>query len=396
MSNEQTLAAYDAMLAHNPFDAEVLFSKGVVLDDLARFDEALAAYQQALALNPEHAGASQNASTLLLARGDYAQGWRLYEGRWRLAQRGLSWQDLPRPVWRGEPLAGKHILVWSEQGFGDAFQFCRYVLVLHSMGAAKVTLLALEGRCKRLFEHSFAQVGIEVVSEVAIRNGLLTPAFDVHSPLMSLPFACGTDSVDKIPVRTPYLFAKPEDAAHWQARIASVSLPKQLRVGLCWAGGAKLGEDAKRSLALLQMLPLLRLVQKDAVQFFSLQLGEPAQQLQALPPDSWQGAPIIDLTPELMDWAHTAALIENLDLVISCDTAVAHLAAAMGKPTWILSRFSGCWRWLQDRDDSPWYPSVRLFRQTTAGDWAGVMDRVALALAAQIALPIAPEVSFIE
>jgi ADP-heptose:LPS heptosyltransferase len=273
-------------------------------------------------------------------------------------------------------LAGKHILIWTEQGFGDIFQFSRYALVLQSRGAAKVTLLTLEGKCKRLFEHSFAPAGIDVVDEVAMRNGLLVPAFDVHCPLMSLPFACKTNSIDKVPAHVPYLFAQPTAAQNWQEKIAQATTAQSVqptqRVGLCWAGGSKLGDDAERSLTLAQFGVLVALTKTGGVQFFSLQMGEPAAQL--------QGLPMADLTAGLTDWADTAALVANLDLVIACDTAVAHLAAAMGKPTWILSRFNGCWRWLQERSDSPWYPSVRLFRQKTRSDWNGVMAEVANAL----------------
>jgi hypothetical protein len=378
--NESNLASYDALLAQRPADPEVIFSRAVVLDDLGRVDEALSGYLQALAIHPDHAGANQNASFLLLQQGQFEQGWRLYEQRWRLPQGGLTWQDLPRPVWRGESLVGKHILLWTEQGFGDIFQFGRYALVLQSMGAAKVTLLVLEGKCKRLFEHSFAPAGIDVVDTVAMRNGLLVPAFDVHGPLMSLPFACKTNSLAKIPADVPYLFAEPLATQRWQEKIAQATTaqsaqPRQ-RVGLCWAGGNKLGDDAERSLALAQFGVLAALAKTGGVQFFSLQLGEPATQVQTLQSHDWQGLPLIDLTADLSDWADTAALIAQLDLVISCDTAVAHLAAAMGKPTWILSRFNGCWRWLEGRGDSPWYPSVRLFRQNVRGDWGGVMAEV--------------------
>jgi hypothetical protein len=226
----------------------------------------------------------------------------------------------------------------------------------------------------KLLRQSYAQHGIAVVAD----NEPLPP-FDVQCPMMSLPLACGTDSVNKIPAPIPYIFAKDEEVLHWKNRLAGhIQQGTQgnkiaKRVGLVWSGlmrttnplAAKM--DAERSIDFEYLRPLLDL---PGIQWVSLQKGG------EIP----EGANLLDLTADLNDWTDTAALVANLDLVISCDTAVAHLAASMGKPTWILSRYSGCWRWLDHRTDSPWYPSVRLFHQSAPGDWAGVVGEVAAAL----------------
>jgi hypothetical protein len=292
----------------------------------------------------------------------------------QLNQRGYA-----QPLWLGrESLAGKTIFLWPEQGHGDTLQFCRYVHAVQQM-SAKV-LLACNHAMLRLLKNSFTHPDIEVVLDLVSSPYV----FDYHCPLMSLPLACGTDSLAKIPVDIPYVTADAQDVELFQQAISSKALRGLLRVGLVWAGGLRPNQpelqsiDAARSLHLEQFLPLLNLAKTNAVQFFSLQLGEPALQLRG-------DLDIVDLTANLKDWADTAALVSHLDLVIACDTATAHLAAAMGKPTWILSRFNGCWRWLMERDDSPWYPSVRLFRQTTRGDWESVVDEVSAALQSLLA-----------
>lgn len=314
-----------------------------------------------------------------LSKGDFASGWQLNEQRWQAeSMQATAAQFAQRnfqvPLWLGqESLAGKTIFIWPEQGHGDVMQFVRYANLVADQ-AAKV-LLAAHTSTIKLLKQSLVHPNIEVVLDLEEHSY----QFDFHCPVMSLPLACGTDSLDKIPADVPYLFAVQPEASAWQDRINAINPRATSRVGLVWAGGARLAIDPERSLMLSHFEPLMVLAKKgdaDGIQFVSLQLGEPAKQLQALPQ-----LPIIDLTADLKDWADTAALIANLDLIIACDTAVAHLAAAMGKPTWILSRWSGCWRWLENRDDSPWYPTVRLYRQKTRGDWEGVVADVAAALA---------------
>jgi Tfp pilus assembly protein PilF len=374
------IADADVALRLDPHSAKALNNRGLAYYEQENLTQALACYGQALTLDPDNHSAQWNQSLALLRAGEFELGWQRYERR---LEGSLS-QPLQRAKY-GKPrflgaataqnLAGKTILLWPEQGHGDVMQFCRYTYELKTLGAT--VILEAYPSLLRLLEISFTNTGIRIALD-----GTVHPSeFDFHLPLLSLPLVCGTNSLDKIPANKPYLFAALQEAQAWQARLALSGLHSGLRVGLVWAGGHRPNQpiDAKvgavRSLPLEAFAPLVALSHTREVQFFSLQLGEPAKQLEAM-----QDLPIIDLTADLYDWADTAALIANLDLVISCDTAVAHLAAAMGKPTWILSRFNGCWRWLQEGADSPWYPTVRLFRQKTRGDWAPVIAEVAVAL----------------
>ncbi len=345
--------------------------------ELNQQPEALACYDHVLALDPSNTSVRWDRSYSLLALGRYREGWQDYD--LRASPQVPNWFDFPQPKWRGEPLAGKRILLWSEQGFGDALQFCRYALTVRSLGAS-VFFLA-HPRMRRLLEISFAAHDIRIIESSA----QATP-FDYHCPLLSLPVGCKTHSVEEIPIQQPYLFADATDRQLWQTRLAKAHGTSQCRIGLVWAGGHRPDNlsaqeiDKQRSLLLSQFEALGAVSKQTNSQFFSLQLGGPEKQIAEQESQGWGGPALIDYTHDLHDWADTAALIANLDLVIACDTAVAHLAAALGKPTWILSRYNSCWRWLLDRDDSPWYPTVRLFRQPKRGDWASVMQQVAQAL----------------
>jgi tetratricopeptide (TPR) repeat protein len=361
--------------------AQRQYEDGVALYETRRYAEALACFIKAGELDPEYLDAHWNECVTRLMLGDFKVGWPLHEARWQKnegrweadpAKRG--WRHLAQPLWAGDfSIAGKTICLWAEQGFGDTLQFCRYAPTVQALGAT-VFLYVREPMAK-LLRQSYAQHGIAVVAD----NEPLPP-FDVQCPMMSLPLACGTDSVNKIPAPIPYIFAKDEEVLHWKNRLAGhIQQGTQgnkiaKRVGLVWSGlmrttnplAAKM--DAERSIDFEYLRPLLDL---PGIQWVSLQKGG------EIP----EGANLLDLTADLNDWTDTAALVANLDLVISCDTAVAHLAASMGKPTWILSRYSGCWRWLDHRADSPWYPSVRLFHQSVPGDWAGVVREVILTFA---------------
>jgi hypothetical protein len=327
---------------------------GRALQDLGRLEEAVAWYDRALALEPDYADAHVAKAINLLLRGDYASGWRSYEWRWRMEGFSSLKRNFPQPQWRGEPLNGRRILLHGEQGVGDCLQFLRYVPRVQAAGG--VVILEIQPRLKRICAL------LPGVAEL-IALGEPVPEVDLHCPLMSLPLACGTD-LQSIPGEVPYL-SVPREA---QEKARSLAWPTdRLRVGLAWAGSEKHLKDRFRSLPFAMLAPLLAL---EDVHFFSLQLGTAAKELLA------EDARITDLAPETVDMADTAAQIAQLDLVISVDTSVAHITGALGKPVWVLLAHCADWRWLTDREDSPWYPTARLFRQRVAGDWGEVIGRV--------------------
>ena len=348
-----------------PDAPEAHFNLGAALHDLRRLGEADSAYREALRLRPDFADAHNNRAYSLLLAGRYAEGWREYEWRWRTRHMAGGARGFAAPQWTGEPLEGRTLLLHAEQGLGDTLQFCRYACLIS--GAGRI-VIEVQPPLKRLM--ASLPCAIDVVA-----RGESTPAFDLHCPLMSLPLALGA-ATEAIPAAIPYLSAEPTAADLWRGRLAGL---RGLRVGLVWAGNSHLGYpefaavDSRRSVTLSAMAPLAEV---RGVDFVSLQKGAPSAQA-ADPP---AGMTVIDHTPELGDFADTAALIDALDLVISVDTAVAHLAGAMGKPVWVLNRYDTCWRWLLHRTDSPWYPTLRLFRQAAPGDWDGVMRGVANAL----------------
>lgn len=353
--------------------AKVNNNLALALAEQDRLDEAEIAGRDARRARPDYPEAEVNLALILLTRGRLQEAWPLYEARWRI----LPLSDRPglpaETRWTGGgDLSGKTILLTAEQGFGDTLQFCRYVPMVAALGAR--VLLAVPPGLERLM------ATLPGASAVVGQDDPL-PAFDLHCPLMSLPVAFGTES-NTIPARVPYLRADPAAATLWANAIphtsdTSAGVPGGLRIGLVWAGARRMDQphaaavDKRRSLPLTVLAPLAAV---PGCVFVSLQLGPPARQLRTAP------FPVIDVAERLTDFAATAALIETLDLVISADTAVAHLAGALGKPVWVLNRFDACWRWPRDRDDTPWYPTMRLFRQAQPGDWAGVVERVAAAL----------------
>lgn len=365
------LLSFDRALELKPDFAEVHNNRGNALEGLGRYDEALQSYQKAQQLDPDYADAHWNESLCRLLIGDYAEGWRKHEWRWRTETYASKAQrQLEKPLWLGrESLANKTILLQAEGGLGDTLQFCRYVALIAARGAK--VLLEVQPELKQLL------MNLDGVSAILV-PGMPYPPFDFHCPLMSLPHALGTTS-DSIPARGPYLAADPRRAARWNDLV--VHRPGRLRVGLVWAGNPRLGiatshaMDTRRSMPLFQFAPLLEL---PGIDFYSLQKGDAAVgQLRATP----FARHITDLTDEIRDFADTAAFMEHLDLLITVDTSCAHLAGAMGKQVWLLNRFDTCWRWFRDRCDSPWYPHVmRIFRQPSAGDWASVVADAACAL----------------
>ena len=332
-----------------------------------RAKEAEALYGRGIALNPHDPRAVMSHGVILLALGEFERGWDEFERRFQL----YGYKDLmdrfPRDaLWDGSELAGKTLLVWAEQGLGDQIQFVRYIPMVAG-GDAEVIV-----QCDRPLVRLFKQV--PGASRI-VPNGERWPPFDFHCPIVSLARVMGT-RMTSIPAEVPYLRAEAELAAQWRDKLSHLS---GIRAGLVWAG-SRLGNmpilesfDQRRSLALREFLPLWEVRN---VTFISLQKGTAAQEVQVLTPDH----PLADFTDDLHDFADTAALVENLDLVISVDTSVAHLAGAMGKPVWILCRLGGDWRWLLDRTDSPWYPSARLFRQRRYMEWEPVVRDLQAAL----------------
>jgi hypothetical protein len=367
---EQAVQAYGLANGLKPELPQAHSGMGIALLVLGDAEGALAALRKAVALRPGDAGTRFNLALALLTLGEMEEGWREYE--WRLRLPGAA-GAIPGRAWTGEALAGRTILLHAEQGLGDTLQCLRYVPHLAAQGARVVAEVPTS-----LVRLAKGVAGIaKVVDQRAVQGGAKRPEFDVHCPMMSLPFRCGT-RLDAGPHGTPYIAADRADAARWRARLGD---DPRLQVGLVWAGDPRRhampahSVDRRRSMSLEAFAPLGAI---PGVRLHSLQKGEPAAQVRTPPP----GLVLDDAMEEMRDFADTAALVAALDLVITVDTSVAHLAGAMGKPVWTMSRHDGCWRWLRDRDDTPWYGSMRLYRQKRAGDWAEPVARVASDLAA--------------
>jgi tetratricopeptide (TPR) repeat protein len=365
---DAALASFDRAIAADPDLAQAHANRGCTLDCLGRPQEALSSCERAIALQPDYAAAHLNRAMALLRLGRLCEGWAEYEWRWRNLESALCRDRRLRavPLWLGrEPLAGKTILLHAEQGYGDTLQFCRYARLVSERGAQVV--LEVHPALKRVLSR------LQGVTQVISRDEP-TPNVDFHCPLMSLPLAFGT-TLATIPSGQRYLAGEPDLIARWRAHLGE---RRGFRVGLVWSGGLRPNEPEYWSANARRNIPLekLRALDHPRIDYVSLQKGQPAQ-AEAQELQRAGGAPrLLDRTQELTDFADTAALIESLDLVVSVDTATAHLAAALGKPTWILSRFDGCWRWLLGRSDSPWYPSVRLFREPAPGSWDPVVRQV--------------------
>lgn len=358
---EEAISCLRRSLALSPNQASTHNSLGLALDRQGWFEEAQTHYERAVQLRPDYGDAHWNLSLLLLRRGDYVRGWREYEWRWQSNDYSSGFRQFSQPQWDGSPLAGRTILLHAEQGLGDTLQFIRYAPLVAGCGGQ--VIVECPAPLKKLFEGSLRSIRF-------VLRGQPLPAFDVHCPLLSLPQRCGTTLIN-LPRQVPYLRADAEASASWRGKLAEQ--PGCLKVGLVWAGNKGYRNDRNRSIPFAQLAPLWT---APGVSFYSLQKGEPATQAAECP----AGMKWIDWTGELNDFADTAALIANLDLVISVDTAVAHLTGALGKPVWTLLPLIPDWRWLLKRDDSPWYPSMRLFRQSTAGEWSSVVTRMADAL----------------
>jgi tetratricopeptide (TPR) repeat protein len=358
--------SFEKAIALKPDYAEAHYNRGCTLQDLMRPEDALASYDRAIALKPDYASAYWNKSLCLLLMGRFEQGWRLHEWRKKLAE-PVAARVFPQPLWLGEEdIAGKTLFLWWEQGFGDTIQFCRYSKLAEARGAK--VFMSVQQPLRALLKESCPTIQIIDQNEVPTD-------FDYHCPLLSLPLAFGT-TLETIPADIPYLKANAEKSLFWQEKLGAKSKP---RVGLVWSGGFRPNQPELWSVNSRRNIPLAKLavLKNPDIEFYSLQKGQPAEsELAELTRDNWDGPRIIDFTSLLNDFSDTAALLENLDLLISVDTSTAHLAGALGKPIWILNRFDTDWRWPPDRTGSPWYPTVKSYRQEKAGDWDGVVRRL--------------------
>ncbi|MBF0394568.1 MAG: glycosyltransferase family protein [Alphaproteobacteria bacterium] len=350
---DEAVDCWRQALDSQPGHADAWSNLANALQALDRPEEAVAAYDRALAQAPQHPEAHWNRGLALLSMGQFREGWREYEWRWRRPDMVTQAREFLQPPWMGQPLDGETVLLHAEQGLGDSLQFIRYAPMVAARGGRVV--IETHAELARLCASA---AGIE---RIVVRGGPLPP-FDFHAPLLSLPRLLGT-TLETIPADIPYLEADPAARDRWRDRLAGLS---GRRIGVVWQGSRTHANDRRRSLALANLAPLARL--GGSVTFVSLQkgfTGEAPFPLEAFP---------------LGDFADTAALVSELDLVIAVDTAVAHLTGALGRPGFVLLPYAADWRWLRHRADSPWYPTLRLFRQPRPGDWASVVDAVAAVL----------------
>jgi len=363
------VACYDKALAVAPRVAELHINKGSALVALNRFDQAMESFAAAVAIEPDQAEAHYKASLIHLRRGDFKSGWRDYEWRWR-TERAPARQDTAAPLWLGEqPIRGKTILLLAEQGFGDTLNFVRYAPLVAALGAT--VILAVPSPLKTI------AATIPGVAQV-LEEGETAPNVDFYCPLLSLPLALGTE-LATVPANIPYLRPCEERLTKWCEKLPQNG---RLRVGLCWAGSNVHLNDHNRSIPLERFAKILSVQNLD---FISVQkeVSEPQAAL-------LRQHHVVQLGQEFNDFADTAAVLARLDLLISVDTSVAHVAGAMGKAVALLVPFAPDWRWLLDRTDSPWYPTMRLFRQSAIGDWGGPLERLRQELTAVAERPVKP------
>ena len=351
----EAAAGYRRALELRPAYAEAANNLGTALLELAQLEEGEAAVRRALELRPDYNDAKFNLGFFRLLQRDFDNGWPLYEARREVFQAAV--QNLGRPVWKGEPIQDRRVLIYPEQGFGDAIQFVRYAALLAERGAVPVV------GCPRELAELFRNA--KNVREIVVVGETL-PAFDFYIPMLSLPLVFQT-RWENIPRNVPYLFADPNRIAEWQQRLGERN--GRRRIGLAWTGASTNHRNRTRMIALEQMLPLFSV---KGIDFYSLQLGWGAEQLQQWP----EARVMIDHTAHIKDFADTAAFIMELDLIISVDTAVAHLAGALGRPVWTLLQFVPDWRWHMEGEETPWYPTMRLFRQPALRDWDSVIQSV--------------------
>ena len=364
----EALTTFDRVLALEPHNVKALYNRANVLHEQRRFDAALASFAKTLSLKPDYADAHLNESLTRLLLGDFAQGWAKYEWRWQTESQKHAKRDFAQPLWLGaEPIIGATILVHAEQGFGDTLQFVRHLPQLAAQGAEVV--LEVPPALHALL------VGVQGAARVIARGEPL-PRFDLHCPIMSLPLACKI-SLQTIPANVPYLGVPLDRLQSWRERLPEKS---GLRIAFAWAGSATHRQDQLRSIPLAKLQPLLDVGE---IEWLSVQRDLRSGDREILEAHH----NVRQLGAELADFADTAAVLSLADLVITVDTAAAHLAGALGRRTWVLLQYSPDFRWLLDREDSPWYPSVRLFRQTRFGEWDRPIAQAAAALQLQAHTP---------
>jgi tetratricopeptide (TPR) repeat protein len=368
--NEDALASLDRVLVLQPDHKLSLYLRGNTLRSLMRHDEALAGFDRVLALDPDDAVAHFARAFVYLQLGDFTRGWPEYEWRWREAQVGIYKRSFVQPLWLGvEPLEGKTILLHAEQGLGDTLQFCRYAKLVKARGARVIVEVPVPMKS--------LMAGVEGIDQV-VAYGEPLPPFDVQTPLLSLPLAFRTDHAT-MPVDVPYVQASHERMERWQARLGARTRP---RIGIVWSGNPDHPDDHNRSIPLETLLPALA----GSVEWVSVQKFVRAEEQALLERSS-----VRHFGDELADLSDTAALVQCLDGVVSVDTSAAHLAGALGRPLWLMLPYLPDWRWQLDREDCPWYPSARLFRQTRAGEWGDVFERIGASMQAVAATAAAAD-----
>jgi tetratricopeptide (TPR) repeat protein len=360
---DEALASYDRALAIRPDYAEALCGRGGALRELKRLGEEVASYDRALAIRPDYAEALFARGSASLQLGDFEKGWIGYENRWERKKAPEGRLKAEYPVWKGESISRKRVIVYEEQGLGDTIQFSRYLRELSDL-QAQVTFLVRPSlhRLLRTLGRAVQFVGTEPVGE----------SFDYQCALLSLPLAFGT-TLESIPAEIPYLRAEPKRVAKWRERLGG----RGFKIGVAWQGSKAAKIDIGRSFALAEFLGVSRLPN---IRLISLQKGEGVDHLCDLPEGMAVETLGGDYDGDEGAFLDTAAVMETLDLVISSDTSIAHLAGALGRPTWVALKHVPDWRWMLDGAESPWYPTMRLFRQRTMDDWTGVFSEIADAL----------------
>jgi len=366
---EEAIDCYRQALELNPVFADALSNLGTAYQEQGRFEDAADCYDRTLELSPNSAGGHSNRATLMLLAGDFENGWPEYEWRWKTGQ--LQLREYPQPRWDGQPLGGKTVILHSEQGLGDTIQFIRYATAVEALGGTVVvecpkSLVKLLANCP----------GIDRL----VGQGDELPPFDFYAPLLSLPGVFKT-TLDTIPAHVPYLFADRTLVDEWREKLSGID---GFRIGINWHGRAGQMEFRKRNIPLEFFAALAKI---PGVRLVSLQMGEGCEDLVR----KCGSLPILELGPDF-DAIHgsfmdTSAVMMNLDLVITSDTSIPHLAGALGVPVWLALPFVPDWRWLLQRSDSPWYPTMRVFRQKKIGDWAGVFEEIEGALRERVQIP---------